>query len=192
MCGMYGHGFYWKTETKDEYTIVFDFEINSHSRIKEYRPIPEEAIKIGFNPVGGTATTNDLLPLPPQVAERIEILFNTYFPNTETIAEWINNNYGKQDDQAEWDLPLLQMLGDDGAGLLSAIYFEKQIKYCEGQIKYFEWQIKYFEWRIKDCTGTLTKMEIDKFIPYFLSHPNSFWAQRCEKREIEYKSFVIA
>ncbi len=135
MCGMYGHGFYWKTKD-DEYTVVFDFEINSHSKIKECRSIPEEAVKIGFNPIDGTATTNDPLPLPLQVKEKIEIFFSSYFPNAETIAEWIWNNYGKQDDHQEWEFPLLQMLDDNGAGLCSAIYYEGWIKHYEGLIKH--------------------------------------------------------
>ena len=237
---MYGHGFYWKTERSREYTVVFDFEINSHSRIKKYRTIPAEAIRIGFNPVDGTAMANDFLPLPLEVKEKIEILFEAYYPNPKTIAEWIRNNYGKQDDRKEWELPLLHMLDDGGAGLLSAIYCEERIKDCEQGIKDYEGWIKVCKWRIKDCekwseddketklykwwikdyeerikvyeqgikdckqgiknyeqgtkdcTGTLTEMEIDKFIPYFLSHPNAFWAQRCEKRKIEYKSFVTA
>ena len=218
MCGMYGHGFYWKTN-EDEYAVVFDFEINSHSRIKQYRSISETAIRIGFDPVDGTAVSNSATPMPLQVQEKIEMLFSAYFPNPETISEWLRNNYGKNIDREEWEDRILSMLSDDGVDFFSRKYYEQKIEnyeqsinfwglrilyessysrtYYEHRIKVYEqWitdykqKIKNYEQNINYCTGTLDNMDIDKFIPYFLSHPNKYWVQRCEKRKIEYKSFV--
>jgi len=36
----------------------------------------------------------------------------------------------------------------------------------------------------------LDEMDIEKFIAYFLEHPNSYWAERKEERKVEYKEFV--
>ena len=42
-------------------------------------------------------------------------------------------------------------------------------------------QAKYYKRLAQDCTGTLDKMNIAKFIAYFLEHPNDYWKDR--KRE---------
>lgn len=227
MCGMYIHGFYWKDEGANGYTVAFDFEINSHAKIKEHRDIPKNAIRIGVNPINGIATASNSLTLPSEVKERAEMLFHAYYPSKELIARWLKDTYGKQYDQGEWELPLLQMLSDGGIDLFSVAYFkqkikdydqwikdnekwikdgvqrikdperwiknnEKWIKYCEQRVKDYEQWMKDCEKWIKDCTGTLTTMEIDRFVPYFLAHPNAFWAKRNEERKVEYKNFVTA
>src|SRR3990167_4520458 len=286
-CGFFGHGFYWEgektelAEAQKDFTVIFDFEINSHSKIREYRKIPSGAIRIGFNPVNGEAVNNDSLPLPLAVKEKAGLLFQLYFPCKENIADWIKKNYGVQGDKDEWNFPLLKMLNDGGAGLFSKAYheqgiknyeqrikdyeqwiknyeqeiknyeqriedykqrikdyeqwikdykqrikeneqgikeYEKEIKDYEQTIKWYEQEIKNYEQRIKDCerwikdceqwikdceqwikdceqwikdceqwikdcSGTLDQMDIGKFIAYFLVHPNSYWAERTNKRK---------
>ena len=113
MCGMFGHGFYWENRLK-EYEVVFDFEINSHSRIKKYRQIPQNAHRIGFDPVNGEPVSNELEALPEAVKEKIRLVFQMYFPNKEAISNWIKKNYAKNDDKEEWDLRLLEMLQTEG------------------------------------------------------------------------------
>ena len=190
MCGFFTHGFWW--QEKEDFAVVADWEINSHRGIREYRKdlIPANAKRWGFNPVNGEPLTNEDEPLPEKVKEKICLLREMYFPNKEAIAEWMRKNYGKQNDQTEWEIPLLQMLDDGGRELFSQKHYEGWIKYYEGQIEYYEGLIKHYEGWIEYCTGSLDKMDIDKLADYFLQHPNFFWSERIEERKVEYKSFV--
>ena len=108
MCGFFTHGFWWKEQ--GEYVVVADWEVNSHSRIKEYQKelIPKDAKRWGFNPVNGEPVTNETEPLPQKVREKICLLREMYFPNRESMADWIRKNYGKNDDVEEWNWALLR------------------------------------------------------------------------------------
>src|SRR3990167_6048752 len=125
MCGFFTHGFWW--QENNDYVVVADWEINSHTKIREYRKdlIPVNAKRWGFNPVNGEPLTNENESLPEKVKEKICLLREMYFPNKEAIAEWMKKNYGMQNDENEWDLSLLQMLDDKGKGLFSKKYFRK-------------------------------------------------------------------
>lgn len=181
MCGFYGHGFYWKgekielKESKD-FIVVFDFEINSHSKIREYRKVPNGAIRIGFDPINGEAVQNDNLPLPIAVKEKVNLLFQMYFPDRKSISEWIRKNYAKNDDKREWDYRLLLMLKDRGEGLFSKQYYTQRAQDCTQ--------------RAQDCTGKLITMDIDKFIEYFSKNPNNYWKDRIVERVTRYEQFV--
>ena len=197
MCGFFTHGFWW--QEKGEYVVVADWEINSHTKIREYRKdlIPANAQRWGFNPVNGEPLTNEAETLPEKVKEKICLLREMYFPNKEAIADWIKKNYDKQGDKKDWDFSLMNMLEDKGKGIFSQRYCEQQIKDyeqwikdCEQWIKDCEQGIKYCEQGIKDGTGTIDTMNIDIFIDYFFQHPNSFWSERIEERKVEYESFV--
>lgn len=264
MCGMYGHGFWWVNKDR-EYEVMFDFEINCHSRIQEENhqiEIPTEANRCGFDPINGEPVTNEDVPLPEKVKEKIKMLFEAYYPNKECIAEWIKNNYAENYDKPEWDIKLLEMLNDKGTGFFNLQYYKHEIESCERMIKnhsfivelhrqdvgrcerevekgknyiekhdnwigrllhkdkikrckgdivfyrkeirWYNRDIKFYkDWikesnhikkehenRIKNCTGSLTEMDIDKFVEYFLEHPNDYWSGKNQKREVEYKQFV--
>ena len=211
MCGMYVHGFYW--QDKDEHLVILDLKNNSHYKIKANSAIPNNAIRIGINPVDGIAASNDPSLLPAEVTEKAEKLFCEICPDIPSITRWIKDNYGKEGDRAEWDSHLLQMLGDGGIGLFAVEYYKQQIEYYQEQIEYYQEQIEYCQKQIEygqeqieyykqqneyykqqieycqkqseycqkqseTCTGTLTSMDIDAYIPYFMKHPNNYWKER--------------
>ena len=110
------------------------------------------------------------------IKEEAEKLFRVYYPDKYAIANWIRDNYGKEKDKEEWELPLIQMLGDNGRNLLSKEYYQKRVEYYQKMIEYYQKWIEDYQKMIEDCTGSFSTIEIEAFIPYFLSHPNIYWA----------------
>ena len=207
MCGMFVHGFYW--EDNGQNYVMLD-KANSHAKIRENNIIPDNAVRIGVNPINGNAESNDNGVLPLGIKEEAEKLFRNYYPDKYAIAEWIRDNHGKEnDDKEEWELPLLLLLADNGINLLSKEYYQKRIEsyqkgiedyqkgieyyqkrieyyqgieyyqkwieYCQKWIEYYQkWMEDYQKW-MEDCTGSFSAIEIEAFIPYFLSHPSIYW-----------------
>ena len=152
MCGFFGHGFYWEGK-KQELEVVFDFEVNSHSRIKEYQKIPDSAKRCGFKPENGEPVSNEDKPLPKKVGEKINLMFQMYFPNREAVADWIRKNYAKNADKDEWDLKLPSMLADRGEGLFSEKYYQRAIEYYQRQIKDYQREIEDYQREIEYYQG---------------------------------------
>jgi len=202
MCGIEGHGFYWSIENELrelDYEVVFGLEINSHSSQRNKYKIPANAKRLGFNPVNGEIISNDSEPIPERVREKASLLFEAYFPNKEAIAGHIKRNYAKNYDKEEWDMKLPSMLEDGSRGLFSKKYFTQRAQYYTQWVQDYTQQAQDFTQRAQDCTqraqdsfGTLDEMDIDKFIDYFLKHPNSYWAERNEPLKVEYQELVRA
>ena len=205
MCDMYGHGFYWRENQK--YVFMIDYEINSHSEIKSKRPnlIPAEAISCGFDPVDGSPVGKNGEKLPVEVQEKIHFIMETDFPDRDSIKDWIRHNYAKNNDKDNWDYRLLLLLSDKGKDLFSAQYYTKQAQYCTKQAQYYtkraqdytkraqdytEWAQYYTKWA-QDYTGELDEMDLEKLLEYFEAHPNEYWSQRNNVRQVEKKEYVL-
>ena len=216
MCGIELHGFWWEIENamrEENYEVVFALEVNSHTGIKKRYTIPDGAYALGINPVNGKVTTNDSRNpnIPQKVKEKAELFFQMYRPNKETIAEHIRMNYAKNNDKAEWDVQLSDMLADRGRGLFTSKYYTQYAQdYTQRAQDYTQYAQDYTQYaqdytqRAQDCTqqaqkytqlaqeciGTLDEMDINRFLEYFLEHPNDYWKDRTAERKVEYKEFV--
>jgi len=184
MCGFFGHGFYWKED--NNYVVVFDLEINSHSGQRIARPeIPSWANRCGFDPIDGSPLTNDNCPLPDEVKTKIGILFDMYFPDATAIARWMRYNYGKNNDAFEWHPRMPAMLDRALGGYFTQEYYKRSIEYYKGKIE-------DYKGRIEGSTGTHDNIEINSFCDYFILHPNKYWAERKMETAVEYQSYVRA
>ena len=198
MCGFFGHGFYWKED--NNYVVVFDLEINSHSGQRIARPeIPSWANRCGFDPIDGSPLTNDNCPLPDEVKTKIGILFDMYFPDATAIARWMRYNYGKNNDAFEWHPRMPAMLDRALGGYFtqeyyngSIEYYKRSIEYYKGKIEYYKGKIEDYKGRIEGSTGTHDNIEINSFCDYFVLHPNEYWAERKMETAVEYQSYVRA
>jgi len=185
MCDCYGHGKYW--QINGNYVVLMDFVHNSHSIINAAHAdkIPANAENCGFDPINGKAVTNTFVPLPAEVVEKIEMAFVMNFPDKESIAQWIRQNYAKNEDKKNWDERLLLMLSDKGKGLFSRKGYTRQAQDCTQlaqdytrQVQDYTQRAQYCTRRAQDCTGELDEMDLEKFLDYFTEHPNEYWSEK--------------
>ena len=215
MCGIEMHGFWWEKFEQDvkDYEVVFAWEVNSHQGIRSKFTIPSNANNLGVSPITGEVVSNGDVFIPDRVKEKASLLFQAYRPNKECIVEHLRANYAKNNDKREWDIQLPRMLSGGGMGLFSKKYRTERAqdrteqaqdctKRAQDRTKWAqdctERAQDHTKWaqdcteRAQDCTGTMDEMDIEKFIAYFLEHPNKYWADRKEERRIKYEEFVRA
>jgi len=152
MCDCYGHGKYW--QINGNYVVLMDFVHNSHSIINAAHAdkIPANAENCGFDPINGKAVTNTFVPLPAEVVEKIEMAFVMNFPDKESIAQWIRQNYAKNEDKKNWDERLLLMLSDKGKGLFSRKGYTRQAQDCTQRAQYYTRQAQDYTQRAQGYT----------------------------------------
>lgn len=139
-----------------EHEVLFNFEINSHYKIQEdfmenpdEQNIPSHAHRCGFNPLNGKGVTNESLELPDKVKEKIQVLFEAYFPDKESIADWMICNYAENHDKVEWDIGMIRMLGDEGYGLFHRDFVKSLIESIEASVRNFQMHIRNLHQRLQ-------------------------------------------